>query len=285
MESRFKLHQANADFLDGDYEAAFRSFRVGAAQEDAFAAINLAFMYRQGVLVPQDYELARKLYLSVLGQDEGVAAFNLALLYLRGLGVKPDFRLALRYMEQSAEAGCIDAQLYLGLSYLMGCVYDPVHIECIHYIPCYHVVWRDETAVLYGEGVDPALEDARWEVISPDLSASAAMYAESVRTHDQDEFSQQIGDARFMLGQALIEGVGNTVSPAAGYKNIYQAALYNGHRQAAEFLVENGETAQAYGVPVERVRGLLDGGYCTSDQVKNRAALAAPKRAKPKNGG
>ena len=279
MQKRpYQLYRVNDDFLSGRYESALAGYAEGTRQEDAFAAVNLAYMYREGIGVARNYETAVSLYRSALYLDEGVAAFNLALHYMRGLGVPIDLKTALSYMEKSAAQGCIDAQLYLGLAYLLGCVYDPAHIECIHYIPRYRVVPRSASALLEGGMADPALEDQRWEVISPDPERSAEMYRDGVQSHDADEFSEQVGDARFMLGQAMIEGVGGAPKARAGYRQIAAAALMNGHRDSARFLCENAELAEHYGVNMERVRGLL--GYSGSSPRAERMLPTPPRRPK-----
>lgn len=275
----YQLYRANADFLDGRYAEAAEAYREGTRREDPYAAVNLAYMYRAGLGMPRDNETAVALYKSAYYLDGGVAAFNLALHYMRGLGVPVDLKQALAFMERSAAQGCIDAELYLGLAYLLGCVYDPVHIECIHYIPTYHVVYRDATAALEGATADAALEDARYEVMAPDAARSAEMYANGVKNHDVDEFPQQMGDARFMLGQALIEGAVGTPNARAGFRHLARAALQNGHREAAEYLAGNAELAACYGVDMSRIRYMLDG-YAPTKKEQARMALQTPKRRK-----
>ena len=277
-ENDYKLHRANAAFLDGCYGEALKEYQKGTQQEDPYAAVNLAYMYREGIGVPQDYGMAVSLYQSASYLDGGVAAFNLALHCMRGLGVPTDLKKALTWMEKSAAQGCIDAQLYLGLAYLLGCVYDPVHIRSIHYIPTYHVVYHQTDMLLEGAVEDQALEDARWEIITPDPARSAYMYRRGVQEHDADEFAGQVGDARYMLGQSLIEGVGGAPHPRAGFHHIEAAALGCGHQEAKQFLCENAELAEHYGVNMERVRGLLGGR--SAEQAHHHRSLHAPKRPK-----
>ena len=276
-ENDYKLYRANAAFLDGRYADAIAEYQRGTQLEDAYAAVNLAYLCGEGIGLPRDAEMAVQLYRSALYLDGGVAAFNLALCYMRGNGVPLDLKKAIAFMEKSAAQGCIDAQLYLGLAYLLGCVYDPVHIRAIHYIPTYHVVYNQSDLLLEGDVENAELEDARWEVLSPDPERSAYMYRKGVQGHDQDEFSTQIGDARFMLGQSLIEGVEGAPRPRAGFRHIEAAALTCGHEEAKRFLCENSELAAYYGVDMERVRGYL-GESATSS--RGRIGLQAPKRKK-----
>ena len=273
-ENDYQLYRANAAFLDGRYADAIAEYREGTRREDAYAAVNLAYMYREGIGVSKDYGMAASLYLSAMYLDEGVAAFNLALHAMRGLGVRQDLKKALAFMEKSAAQGCIDAQLYLGLAYLLGCVYDPVHITAIHYIPSYHVVYRQSDMLLEGAVDNPSLEDSRWEIMSPDPERSAYMYRLGVQGHDVDEFATQVGDARYMLGQSMIEGVADAPRPRAGFRHIEAAALQSGSEDARRFLFENAELAEHYGVDMARVRGLL--GDATATQ--KRVSLQTPKK-------
>lgn len=270
----YQLYRANAAFLDGRYADAILEYREGTRREDVYAAVNLAYMYREGIGVSRDYGMAVSLYLSAMYLDEGVAAFNLALHAMRGLGVRRDLKKALALMEKSAAQGCIDAQLYLGLAYLLGCVYDPVHIRAIHYIPSYHVVYHQSDMLLEGAVQDPTLEDSRWEIISPDPERSAYMYRLGVQEHDVDEFATQVGDARYMLGQSMIEGVAGAPRPRAGFRHIEAAALNSGSEDAKRFLLENAELAEHYGVDMARVRGLLGDATATAGRV----SLQAPKK-------
>ena len=279
-EHDYKLHRANAAFLDGRYAEAIVEYQKGTRQEDPFAAINLAYILREGIGTARNEKLAASLYQSALYLDtSGVAAFNLALLSMRGIGVPIDLNQALSYMEKSAEMRCIDAQLYLGLAYLLGCVYDPVHIRAIHHIPSYHVVYNQEAALLEGEAPDPVLEDARWEVLMPDPERSAKMYRDGVKGHDIDEFSEQVGNARFMLGQSMIEGVGGAPRPRSGFRQLEAAALLSDNRDAAQYLLENHELAAYYGVNVERIRGLLTE---TAEKAAGRGRVALPQPKRPK---
>ena len=278
MENDYKLYRANAAFLDGRFAEAIAEYQKGTRLEDAYAAVNLAYMYSEGIGMPRDPQTAVALYQSALYLDEGVAAFNLALHHMRGVGVPTDLKKALAFMEKSAAQGCIDAQLYLGLAYLLGCVYDPIHIRGIHYIPTYHVVYNQSDVLLEGAISDPALEDARWEVMHPDPERSAYMYRKGVQGHDVDEFATQVGDARYMLGQSMIEGVAGAPRPRAGYRHIEAAALYCGSAEAKQFLCENAELAEHYGVDMDRVRGLLGGR--TDAETRGRMHLQAPAKKK-----
>ena len=57
--------------------------------------------------------------------EGGAACYNLAMLYLHGDGVSQDFSKAIEYMTISAEKGCIEAQLYMGMAYTLGCAFEP----------------------------------------------------------------------------------------------------------------------------------------------------------------
>ena len=256
---------ANASFLKGEYAEAVRFYEAALRGGDAYAADNLAYMYLTGLHVAQDHEKARTLYAAASYLDGGVGYFNLALMELRGLGTPADFVRAREHMERAAEQGCIDAMLYLGLAYLRGCMYDPVHIECIHYIPFYRVVRRNlDVLLLDGEGGDDALEDARWDAIEQSMERSVDMYRKIQDLPESDEYAEQRSAGTFMLGVSLVEGA-HHYDPQRGYKLLNAAATVGGSYDSALYLLQNRSAAEYYGVDIKKIRMLAAAGHFGED--------------------
>lgn len=252
----FDFSRANACFLRGDYKTAFSMYLNAAVQaHDAEAAFNVAYMYYHGLFVPQSYSLARRYYMAAQMLDGGAAQFNLALMYLRGQGGAADYHEAARYMKISAASGCVNAQLYLGVAYTIGCMFDPQEIECLSLIPYYRVVERDAQLLLAGDVMQ--LDDARFEVLEPDEQYATEMFAAAAAHKDTTYISEQVGAGQELLGHALIEGLGTTYDLEAGYKMMERAVEENGSVGAAMFLRQNKEKAQIYGVDTEKGRVLL----------------------------
>ena len=253
---------ADALFLQGKYREAFERYFHGATElRDDRAAFDLAYMYHRGFYVPTNYPMARKFYHAASTMEGGAPLFNLALMEIRGLGQSPDLKSAVRHMEEAAALECPDAQLYLGTAYTLGCVFDPLNIECLSMIPFYRVIPRSEQSLLTGVGLDPELENERFSVIEADEHSATEMFERATRHKDDTYISPQIGAARVALGQALIEGFGMEYNPRKGYQLLEKAALVNGSREAAAYLTAHREEAQVYGISPARIAYL--------DQTKN----------------
>lgn len=251
---------ADALFLQGKHREAFeRYFRGATEQHDDRAAFDVAYMYHRGIYVPRNYLMARRFYHAASAMENGAPLFNLALMEIRGLGEAPDLRSALRHMEEAAAMECVDAQLYLGTAYTLGCVFDPLNVECLSMIPFYRVIPRSEQSLLTGAGFDPQLEDERFSVIEADEYAATEMFERATQHKDDTYISPQIGAARVTLGQALIEGFGTEYDPRKGYRLLERAALDNGSREAAAYLTAHREEARVYGIDTGRTKYLLGG--------------------------
>lgn len=248
----------------GRHKNAFDEYQdIVKCGQNAIAASNLGYMYHRGIAVMRDYTKAMLYYKAACESDGGAAYFNMALMYMRGQGVDIDFKRAIDLMHRSAELGCADARLYLGLAYIMGYVYDPIEIECVSLIPFYRVIYRDSSApLLEGEGCDPSIEDGRFEAIESDGEEAVSMYEALMREHSFDPYaSKQCAAAQFMLGRAYIEGLGDRYDPMLGYRKIFRTAIDYGSAEAARFLLENSEAARVYKINVDKIELLASYKY------------------------
>lgn len=258
------LLRANCLFLQGKHKEAFDAYmEIVKATPDAIAASNIGYMYHRGIAVVRDYEKALAYYNAAREEDGGASYFNIALMHLRGQGVEVDFKKAIALMKRSAELGCADARLYLGLAYILGYAYDPVEIECISLIPFYRVIYRDASLpLLDGNWYDPTLEDKRYEAIEANGEDAVEMYGKLLSEHYDDPYSEkQCGAAQLMLGKAYIEGLGNTYNPKLGYQKIYRAAIYYDSAEAAQYLLANADAARTYKIDVDRIEMLTGYDY------------------------
>ena len=263
MAEYFDCVSADAKFLKGEYKEAFELYFKGATEYGSSrAAFDLGYMYHRGIHVPVNYKMARDYYIYASLLDGGAPLFNLALMCLRGQGEAPDSKKAVEYMRRADSVGCVDAQIYLGTAYTVGFAFDPIEIECISMIPFYRVIKKDPSSFLLsnnvgGSGNDPELEAERFEAVEADEFSAVEMFEKASRQKDTTYIEAQVGSAKFFLGQALIEGIGKEYSPAKGYRLIEAAALENGSREAAAFLVARNEEARAFGIDPRRVAGIL----------------------------
>ncbi len=257
----FDMIKANVAFLDGKYKEAFDAYTQGAVvYHDPLAAFNLAFMYFQGYHSPVNYVWARRYFHRALGLETGEAHFNLALMHMRGQGGNISMADAFSLMKQSAASGCVHAQIYLGVAYTLGCLYDPVEISCLSRIPFPRVIKQEVSCMLIpGKGNDPTLEDQRYEIISADEHDAIEMFTMAAAQEDDTYIEEQIGSAKYMLGQAMIEGFGAVYDPQQGYQMMREAALTYGAKDAIHFLMTHKDTARVYGVDTSRIAYLSDG--------------------------
>ena len=260
---KFDQVKADAAFLKENYLEAFDMYMCGAREEeDPRAAFNVAYMYHRGIGVPCHYEQAREFYSAAACLEGGAALYNLALLYIRGQGGEPDFKKAVELMKQAADMECADAGLYLGIAYTLGCVFDPLDVECISMIPFYRRISRSaDTLLLEGVGTDPEIENQRFEAISQDEYEATDRLESVLRIKDETYVEKQIGTAKFLVGQALIEGVGKEYNPRRGYRMIESAALKNGSVEAAQYLLQRTDEALVHGVSMKDVLQLMKGKF------------------------
>ena len=254
-----KRIEADAAFLKGDFEAAFWGYFEGAVDfGDARSAFNLAFMYHQGYHTPRNYVWARKYYHLASYYYGGEAKFNLALMHMRGQGGDTDHRTAFDLMKASAAEGCVHAQMYLGVAYTLGCIFDPVETECISLIPFPRIIKRDTNVLLLtGNNQDPALEDQRFEIIEADGNDAVEMFRLAAEQKDDTYIEEEVGQAKFEVGRAIAEGLGSEYDPQKGFKLMETAALTYDCKDALRYLHKNAPAAQVYGINTRRIALLL----------------------------
>ncbi len=74
------LESAQAAYLAGNYETAFKEYLYLAEKGDALAQSKLGFMYAEGKGVTKDYTEALKWYRKAVAQGEVYAQFNLGVM-------------------------------------------------------------------------------------------------------------------------------------------------------------------------------------------------------------
>ena len=143
---------ADVAFMEGDTETAAQMYLEGARDGDALASFNYGYCLWRGIGVPYDPKEAKSSFVYARDLEGGESCYNLAMLYLHGEGVRKDYVKAYEYMKISAEHGCIEAQLYLGMAYTAGCMFEP-DIVGISMIPYHTPEYRNDAFLLDGEVV------------------------------------------------------------------------------------------------------------------------------------
>ena len=246
--------KADVAILDGDYELAAKMYHEGAREGDSLAAFNYGYCLWRGLGVDYDPAEAKSFFSFARGLEGGEAYYNLAMLYLHGEGVKQNFSEARRYMQMSAEDGCIEAQLYMGMACTLGCMFEPDVIG-ISMIPFHKAEYRDfETPLLEGFVPDPDAEDKRYEVVKAD-AREAFLWFRAAARHDPLYVEELSAKGKFLYAKCYIDGLGTEFDRVKGTRLMLLAGK-SGSGEAVAFLKENGVTPEM--ILAEAKRGKRD---------------------------
>lgn len=229
----FELNTAKVAFMNKEYERAAQMFYEGATEGNAEAAFNYAYCLMNGYGVERDPSLAKSFYVFA-SHEIGEASYNLAVMYLRGNGVKRNYKKTFEYMKDAAELGVIEAQLYLGVAYTLGSLFEP-DVVSISLLP-YHTPEYTET-VAYIEGDVPdyeADEEARIAAVRHDPH-SAFSWFKSAAKHSPDyveDFSQK---GKYLYARCFIDGLGTDFNRDRGNALMLLAAT-DGSAEAMAYL-------------------------------------------------
>lgn len=229
-------------FLDGKQTAAFCHFLMGAdTYDDDRSAFFVAYQYEFGLGIPQNFAKAYEYYISCADADEGEAAYNLAILHHYGLGTTRNLRRFLEWMEKSAEAGCIEAQLYMAGTYLGGYL-NPPSVFAVTLLPFHRAVYETPMPLLGGNVSD--FDDAERASLVMASESDAVRMLTLAASHDEDYAGRFLGDAKFILAQTCFEGFareihaegGSEIDRSAGEKLLYEAAVLHGSPDANRYI-------------------------------------------------
>ena len=232
---------ADVKFIRGETELAAKAYLEAAREGDVRASFNYGYCLWRGIGVPYNPAEAKSFFAYARDMEGGEACYNLAMLYMHGEGVKRDYGTAVKYMKIAAERGCIEAQLYLGMAYTTGCVFEP-DIIGICMIPYHKPIYRDIYApLLMGEVEDAELdEELRFAAISADARAAFEWFRRAAH-HDPTYVSSLVAKGQFLYAKCYVDGMGTEFDRTKGYR-LMLAAGKSGSAEAVNFLAENGIT-------------------------------------------
>ncbi len=251
-------------FLDGHHTAAFCHFLMGADTfDDVRSAFFVGYMYEFGIGVSQNYQNAYEYFISCQDDDEGEAAYNLAIFHYFGLGVEKSPYRALTFMEKSAEMGCIEAQMYLAGVYLSGYLNIP-SVFAVTLLPFHKAVYEPPTLLLMGEISEMSRDPAYFVIVS---ETDATRMLSLAAAQDESYAGRFLGDAKFLLAQAYLEGYampsngegGTEIRHDMGEKLLLEAARDNGSREAMGYILAHQEEFQTKALAEYGKRLALEG--------------------------
>jgi TPR repeat protein len=232
--------KADVAFLDGKYKIAADMYLEGAREGDSLAAFNYGYCLLRGYGRDYDPTEAKSYFAFAKNMEGGEASYNLAMLYLHGEGVAQNFELAHKYMRISAEDGCVEAQLYMGMASTLGCMFEPDVIG-ICMIPYHKAEYREvSTPLLSGYVPDFSEEDKRFDVIKADARAAFEWFRAASR-HDPTYVEQLVAKGKYLYAKCYIDGLGTDFDRVKGTR-LMLAAGKSGSGEAIAFLNENGIT-------------------------------------------
>lgn len=242
MAVLYEKLKADVAFMNGEYETAADMYLEGARDGDSLAAFNYGYCFLKGLGRPYDPAEAKTYFSFARNMDGGEAYYNLAMLYLHGEGVAQNFDQACRYMRMSAEDGCIEAELYMGMAYTLGCMFEPDVIS-ISMIPYHKPEYRDlATPLLNGYVPDFDEEDMRFAVIKADAREAFEWFRSAAR-HDSTYVEQLVAKGKYLYAKCFIDGLGTDFDRVKGTRLMLLAGR-DGSQEAIAFIKENGITPQ-----------------------------------------
>ena len=203
--------RAGSLFTEGHYAEALRLYDEGMKAGHTRAIFNYAYCLQYGYGTAPDPARAIELYTYLRYEEDGDAAYNAGAMLVTGRGIPCDPAEGYGYMLTAAECGCIEAQLYLAMVRLTGCVGEP-DIISIRRIPFHRPDTPDPAFLLppvpdeHGEYADE-LMDKRFEIVEAD-EFEAIRYIRKAARHKGDYTGAAVGNAEFLLAKCAEEGVG-----------------------------------------------------------------------------
>ena len=238
----FEKSVADLAFMEGDYEVAAQMYLEGAREGDALASFNYGYCLWRGIGAPYDPKEAKSFFAFARDLEGGEACYNIAMLYLHGEGVAKDYVKSYEYMKISAEQGCIEAQLYLGMAYTSGCMFEP-DIVGINMIPCHTPEYQKDSFLLDGEGVDFERDEAlRYSAVKQDARQAFEGFQTAAR-HSTAYVEDLVAKGKYLYARCYVDGLGTDFDRDKSVR-LMLAAQKSGSQEATAYIIENGITAE-----------------------------------------
>lgn len=236
----YKRSIADDAFLDGDFEKAAEMYLEGAREGDALASFNYAYCLWRGKGVEYDPKSAKSFFAFARDLEGGESSYNLAMLYLHGEGVPKDYKKAYEYMKMSAEDGCIEAQLYLGIAYTSGCMFEP-DVVGISMIPHHTPEYMDTDLLIQGDVEDFELdEDLRYSAIKQNAREAFEWFQTAAR-HPSNNVEDLVAKGKYLYARCYVDGLGTDFDREKSIKLMFLAQK-SGSPEATAYIIENGIT-------------------------------------------
>lgn len=231
---------ADVAFMKGDLESAAQMYLEGAREGDALASFNYGYCLWRGMGVEYDPREAKSFFAFARDLEGGESCYNIAMLYLHGEGVVKDYARAYEYMKISAGQGCIEAQLYLGMAYTSGCMFEP-EIVGISMIPCHTPEYMDMGRMLDGDIPDFEQDEAmRYSAIKQDARSAFEWFQRAAR-HSTSYVEDLVAKGKYLYARCYVDGLGTDFDREKSVR-LMLLAQKSGSPEATAYIIENGIT-------------------------------------------
>lgn len=229
----FELNTAKVLFMEKKYERAAEMFYEGASEGNAEAAFDYAYCLMNGYGVERNPALAKTFY-TFASQRVGEAAYNLSVMYLRGDGVKRNYKKSFEYMKDAAELGVIEAQLYLGVAYTLGSLFEP-DVVSISLIPYHTPEYGEPNYYISGDVQDfEQDEEDRISAVRFDPHSAFSWFRAAAK-HSPDYVEELSGKGKYLYARCFIDGLGTDFNRDRGHALMLLAAN-DGSQEAAAYI-------------------------------------------------
>ena len=145
-------------------------------------------------------------------------------------------------MTLSANQGCIEAQLYLGMAHPSGCMFEP-DIVGINMIPCHTPEYRNDSFLLDGEVIDFELDEAlRYSAIRQDARQAFEWFQTAAR-HSTSYVEDLVAKGKYLYARCYVDGLGTDFDRDKSVR-LMLAAQKSGSQEATAYIIENGITRE-----------------------------------------
>lgn len=231
---------ADVEFMQGNFDTAASMYLEGAREGDAQASFNYGYCLWRGKGAPYDPKEAKSFFAFARDLEGGEACYNIAMLYLHGEGVAKNYVKAYEYMKISADQGCIEAQLYLGIAYTSGCMFEP-EIVGINMIPCHTPEYANTNYLLDGDVIDfEEDENLRYSAVKQDARRAFECFQTAAR-HKSDYVEDLVAKGKYLYARCYVDGLGTDFDRDKSVRLMFLAQK-SGSAEATAYILENGLT-------------------------------------------
>ena len=246
--------KADVEFLNKNYAIAAEMYLEGAREGDVVASFNYGYCLRNGYGVKKDPMEAKSFFAFARDMEGGESCYNIAMLYLHGEGVGKDYKKAYEYLSASADRGCVEALLYLGMTYTTGYMMSP-DIIGISMIPAHKAEYRNYSQLIEGFVEDFELdEELRSTAVKMDARRAFECFQAAAR-HDPTYVEDLVAKGKFLYARCYVDGLGVDFDRDKSIRLMLSAGK-SGSPEALAYIAENGLTPEMLEKPK---RGRLKG--------------------------